>query len=581
MRKRTQITIIGGIFLCLFVLLQGRYTYQLFFLEQSQLFLFGREYFLEVVSVPGGLSQYIGEFFVQFFAYPYIGSLCSALSITLVISGVSYLLKKVENTRHPLFLFEGGIAFFLFLNLLDLNFLFKGIIAFLLCIGCLILYVNIRAFWLRQLTAVVLTLFLFIAAGPASVVFVVTVCIVEWKLNGFNHGKSFLLLILMFLLGIIYYRIGNSTSLRNFKPDAFYHPKLEALWTMYIPWLLLPFSVVANPFLDKLGGNKLKNSMLVVCQLFIWGGVSYYVLPKYDDYKSLAVKGMNYHAIRGEWQKITDYCRENKIEDLLCLNYQNLALAEQGMLADSLFYYRQNGRMGLFVDWNKISFVAMTLQEICYRYGDMAGARRYAFEGNVCSFSRGFPQTLMMLVRTNLVLGEYQIAEKYINFLSKTWVYKDWANEQRRYLYNPKAIEESVEYKGKLYALDIPDHLVAWHDFTILADAHKEDEKLRDYILCSFLLEKNLTEFLNALKYFYEGKDAGKLPLVYQEAIMACSMKLPEVLDTYFVLSEVKERFEKYVDIYNSTRDNRERKEWTSLYFVDSYWFYYHFCKLD
>lgn len=581
MRKRTQIGIIGVVFLCLFALLQGRYAYHLFFLEQSQLFLFGKDYFSEVVGFPGGLSQYIGEFCVQFFAYPYVGSFCSALCITLIISGISYLLKKVGNTQHTLFLFEGGIAFFLFLNLLDLNFLFKGIIAYLFCIGSLMIYINIRDFWFRQLMAAVLTLFLFVVAGPASVIFVLTACVIELKRNGIDRGKSFLLLVLMLLLGIVCYQQGYIVSFQYFKPDAFYHPKLLALWTMYVPWLLLPIAVGINPLLDKLGGNRTRNSLVVVFQLFLLGAVSYFVLPKFDDYKSLAVKGMNYHAMRGEWQKITDYCRENKVKDFLCLNYQNLALAEQGMLADSLLYYRQNGRIGLFVDWNKISFVAMTLQEICYRYGDIAGARRYAFEGNVCSFTRGFPQTLIMLVRTNLILGEYQIAEKYINFLSKTFVYKNWANEQRRYLYNPKAIEESAEYKEKLYTLDIPDHLLAWHDFTILSDTHKEDKKLRDYILCSCLLEKNLTEFMNALQYFCKGDDAGRLPTVYQEAIMACSLKYPEVLDTYAVLPEMKERFEKYVDIYNSTWDNRERKEWTGLYFVDSYWFYYHFCDLN
>lgn len=88
--------------------------------------------------------------------------------------------------------------------------------------------------------------------------------------------------------------------------------------------------------------------------------------------------------------------------------------------------YTQQGSKGLFVDWNMTPFVSMTLQKICYCYGDIASARKYAFECNVCARSVGYPQTLKMLATCNWEMGEYAVVDKYLSYLHKTWVYRNW-----------------------------------------------------------------------------------------------------------------------------------------------------------
>ncbi|MBQ9287097.1 MAG: beta-carotene 15,15'-monooxygenase, partial [Bacteroidaceae bacterium] len=42
--------------------------------EQYQLFLFGKDYFLERIALPGGLADYIGEFLTQFYYIPVFGA---------------------------------------------------------------------------------------------------------------------------------------------------------------------------------------------------------------------------------------------------------------------------------------------------------------------------------------------------------------------------------------------------------------------------------------------------------------------------------------------------------------------------
>ena len=50
------------------------YPYVVVMRETMVLFLWNSSYFLERVTVPGGLAQYIGEFLVQYFINPFSGA---------------------------------------------------------------------------------------------------------------------------------------------------------------------------------------------------------------------------------------------------------------------------------------------------------------------------------------------------------------------------------------------------------------------------------------------------------------------------------------------------------------------------
>ena len=55
------------------------YPHLLLMREASQLFLCNWDYFVERITLPGGLAQYIGEFLVQFFYHPFYGALIYAI----------------------------------------------------------------------------------------------------------------------------------------------------------------------------------------------------------------------------------------------------------------------------------------------------------------------------------------------------------------------------------------------------------------------------------------------------------------------------------------------------------------------
>lgn len=51
--------------------------------EQYQLFLYSSEYFMEQITVAGGLADYVSEFLVQFYYIPWAGAVVVALVMTL------------------------------------------------------------------------------------------------------------------------------------------------------------------------------------------------------------------------------------------------------------------------------------------------------------------------------------------------------------------------------------------------------------------------------------------------------------------------------------------------------------------
>ncbi|HRN16150.1 MAG TPA: DUF6057 family protein, partial [Xylanibacter oryzae] len=72
------------------------YPCYLSYQEQFQLFLFGGNYFMECIVVPGGLADYIAEFLTQFYYITCIGA-CILAIIFVLIQRMSWIIAKHEG----------------------------------------------------------------------------------------------------------------------------------------------------------------------------------------------------------------------------------------------------------------------------------------------------------------------------------------------------------------------------------------------------------------------------------------------------------------------------------------------------
>ena len=98
---RGLVTVICGV--AVFCLWLFCYPFLLLAREQMQLFLWNTDYLTERLVVPGGLSQWLGEFIVQFFLYPVYGA-CWYAVLFVAIQQLTWHLFRQKPVPMILFL---------------------------------------------------------------------------------------------------------------------------------------------------------------------------------------------------------------------------------------------------------------------------------------------------------------------------------------------------------------------------------------------------------------------------------------------------------------------------------------------
>ena len=118
--------------------------------------------------------------------------------------------------------------------------------------------------------------------------------------------------------------------------------------------------------------------------------------------------------------------------------------------------------------------------------GMTAVAQRTVFEAQeaILDFQKS-GRCYKRLAETNLILGSYEVARKYLLALQKTLFYRRWANETLPLLGNEEAIARHPEY-GRLRQM-----------------AYKEDFYFGDHVTAEMLEKLYFSNTHNKLAYQY------------------------------------------------------------------------------
>jgi hypothetical protein len=151
-----------------------------------------------------------------------------------------------------------------------------------------------------------------------------------------------------------------------------------------------------------------------------------------------------------QWNRILETINIEKPNNQIGVTVQNLGLAMHGMLTNHLFDYNQNGIAGLLPDFGTDAISPLPTSEAFYQLGMITVAQRMVFEAQeaILDFQKS-GRCYKRLAETNLILGNYEVARKYLMALQKTIFYRDWANETLPLLGNEEAIARHPEY-GRL-----------------------------------------------------------------------------------------------------------------------------------
>ena len=393
-------TLLFGVAVLLFFGLA--YPHHLHYQEQYQLFLFDWNYVWEIVRLPGGVADMLGRFCTQFFLFAWVGALIIALLLSAV-QLLTYRLFKVQWAYGLSFI----PSFLLWLFLLDENALLGGIWAVLLTQLFFCGLLRVPDGWLRRILVFVAFLILY------------------WIAFGGSH----------------YYRIPNTF------PTLFYVAWFSAIVIPLAMWIVDRSKKSENA---QQQNNALTSHLLPLISFALVAIVFGSFIWKNANFKAERVMQYDFMACHQQWNRILATANAEKPNNQIGVTVQNLALAMHGQLVDHLFDYNQNGIAGLLPDVQSDATSPMPTAEAFYQLGMIYVAQRTVFEAQeaILDFQKS-GRCYKRLAQTNLIIGSYEVARKYLMALQKTLFYRDFANETLPLLGNEKAIDKHPEY-GRL-----------------------------------------------------------------------------------------------------------------------------------
>ena len=571
------------VFGALFAFLQTSFQYHFYYIEQSQLFLFSEAYIRNKLLLPGGFSMLVAEFLVQFFIRPYVGALVTAVLLTGVGVCTAGIVKRIAPVSGLFILYVLPMLALLFMHF-DFNYRVQGTVCYLMMMALLCGYMRIRNDLFRLVAGCVLVPVLFWLAGSIAVLFAGMVCLFEglrktpkWYISLIGVAE-----VLLLGVGTVYFSLMGEYRW-VFGPDLYYHYTLHPKEIIYYSWICLPLVFLVAFFIrnkNSLSGKKWRAGISCIAQLAMIAAVLWWGMPKYSDAKTLKLKKLDYFARTEQWDKTIEECK-GKLTNFLYMCHLNMALANKGELSDKMFNFDQRGPQGLLVQWNKSENISCMLSDIYFTMGATASSQEMAFEGYVSAMEDGNPRMLKRLVQTNLIYGTYPVAEKYISILEKTYAYRDWAQSQRKYLYNDEVVESDPILGTRRRMLPDRNSLAMIKglagDLALFLEKGPANSAALQYLGAMYLLAKDLEGFKALVEKYYGTEFLPVLPVHFQEAVIVMSEKEPDYWKRFNVSETIVARFTDYKKQVLANRNNSAIAGLLNRSYGNTYWFYFMF----
>ena len=571
------------VFGALFAFLQMCFEYHFYYIEQSQLFLFSEAYIRNKLLLPGGFSMLVAEFLVQFFIRPYVGALVTAVLLTGVGVCTAGIVKRIAPVSGLFILYVLPMLALLFMHF-DFNYRVQGTVCYLMMMALLCGYMRIRNDLFRLVAGCVLVPVLFWLAGSIAVLFAGMVCLFEglrktpkWYISLIGVAE-----VLLLGVGTVYFSLMGEYRW-VFGPDLYYHYTLHPKEIIYYSWICLPLVFLVAFFIrnkNSLSGKKWRAGISCIAQLAMIAAVLWWGMPKYSDAKTLKLKKLDYFARTEQWDKTIEECK-GKLTNFLYMCHLNMALANKGELSDKMFNFDQRGPQGLLVQWNKSENISCMLSDIYFTMGATASSQEMAFEGYVSAMEDGNPRMLKRLVQTNLIYGTYPVAEKYISILEKTYASRDWAQSQRKYLYNDEVVESDPILGTRRRMLPDRNSLAMIKglagDLALFLEKGPANSAALQYLGAMYLLAKDLEGFKALVEKYYGTEFLPVLPVHFQEAVIVMSEKEPDYWKRFNVSETIVARFTDYKKQVLANRNNSAIAGLLNRSYGNTYWFYFMF----
>lgn len=552
------------------------FTYQ----EKKSLFLFTNDFLRENLTKPGGFLVYISIFLSSFYYYIALGAFILSALLTFIVrlsSRVIFLFSGKRNTVIPL---TTGIL--LFAMQTDYRSLLFNIIGFLFVILLMLIVAKHPDLLHGWFPVIFLPLVYYFTGGFIwiALLFLTVYLIIS------NVEKRWLkLVVAVALMTLTIFLSLEFLIFQNDKTIYFYplselniglHTLIFSLVTflmIFLPALArIRYPAVIKARINAIKANSLAALITLVVMLPICVGMFDSKNKQYFYTEKL--------FFEGKFTELINFSKKIPPTNSLSVFLNNVALCETGQLDDHLFNTIQSPDGNtLFLKWEMFVEVLKRGGYFYYAAGMINEAHRWAFENMVM---KGLsPEDLKMLVETELINGNYNMASKYITLLGKTIFYRKEAAHFRKFLNNDSAVDADNElgYKKKnrvkrdFFSIS-DDPLVNLE--MMLAGGSVNKEALQ-YYCANLLLKKDYKGITRVLPEF-EKAGFTKLPVNLEEAAEAISLmnkgQLP-FTGNIPISKETEARWNQFLTIFGQyNTDVKAAEPALRKEFGNTFWYY-------
>ena len=538
--SRLLLTLAFG--LAVFLFWRFRYPFALTYQEQLQLFLFDRDYFAERMAEPGGFARYLAEFLVQFYNGVTIGAAIIAL-LYMLVQRLTWRLMTINNLelkskRHYPLSFIPAIMLWYAMG--DESVMLTYVVALAMALAVAIgwqRWTKGAATWQKWVAALVLIPIVYWLIGP--MVLLVALLMTPWTLvvAALIYALALMLLsahwlpfpMMRVILGISYYRIPVTM------PYILMAIPLVILLLTWISWKFPKVSETSKPWVTAV-------ELLVVAVAAIL------IVPRGFDQKKYELIEYDYLVRIQNWKGIIAKA-EKRMPDLpMSVCATNLALGMTNQLGDRAFDFYQRGSEGLLPKFERNFATTQLTGEVYFHLGMVNLAQCFAFEAMeaIPNYNKS-ARVVKRLAETNLINGQYKVAEKYLRMLEKTIFYRPWAQRTIAMLGDEKAIDTHPLY-GTLrqYRLQ-EDFLFSERELDKICGQlflhNQQNQMAAQYLLMMPLLDKDIPRFMSFVKVVQNRIPYN--PRAIQEGIAFAFMQqrqqLPQGIVSQYVLQQMNE----------------------------------------
>ncbi len=552
------------------------YPGHLYYQEQFQLFLFDSYYFNERIATPDGLAEYIGEFFTQFYYHAWVGAIVIALLLMLyqlLTWRVSCLFKKVE-AFYPLSFIPTLLMFAL---LCDENSMLTFLIACILALLYAYTMCLTKRFIVRIVATILSLPLLYWCIGGAFFIAVVLLSAYEIKRSKNRSGVIGSLAILAVGIACPFIaKIWVQYPLVNLYTGIGYYRFPAVLPYLFILTVVVTIAIpLLFILLPSLSSKQLK--LIVPIQIAAIAFFGAYLTKQSSDMSKEEAMVYDYLAKKQRWEQIITKAERKSPRSPLSVVCLNLALGRTGTLGERMFEFYQRNTEGLLTSFQRDFTSPLPASEAFYHLGMINTAQRYTFEAmEAIPNYRKSTRCYKRLAETNLINGEYEVAEKYIRALTNSLYYRKWANNALTYLYNDEKINNHPEWGTLRRYRYQNDFLYSPHEMDkmlgLLLTHNIANKMAFEYMLGYTLLNRDIDSFM---KYYSLGQNMRYrgIPRSYQEALIFAWSQQHSSLDEmpWAISPQVKNAVSTFARMYSQQTDS---KKTLKEKFGDTYWNY-------